>query len=219
MLSQLLASTIRSATPIMLSALGGILSERAGVFNIALEGMMLFGAFFAIYGSYLLGSAILGMILAALICGAIGFIFVKLIENLRAEPTITGIGINTLALGMTTYFMKMVFGNGGSISMSDRITGFEKINIPIIEKIPFVRDFLSGHTLLVYFTFIFVPILAFLLYKTHIGINLRAVGEDATAAQAAGINVNMYRTLSLVAAGILCGLAGAHLSLGYIRWT
>lgn len=213
---QLIVSMIRCATPILLAALGGIICERVGVFNIALEGMMLFGSFFAIYGSYLSGSAWIGALTAMLVCGAAGFLFVKLTEDLGAEPTITGIGINTLALGMTTYLMKMVFGEGGSISAGSRIAGFERIEIPVVKRIPFVGEILSGYTPLVYVTFILVPVLAFLLYRTHMGISLRAVGEEAPAAQAAGLNVGRFRVISLIVAGMLCGLAGAHLSLGYV---
>ncbi len=215
-MTQLIISMIRCATPILLAALGGIICERVGVFNIALEGMMLFGAFFAIYGSYLSGSAWVGALVAMAVCGAVGFIFVELVENLGAEPTITGIGINTLALGMTTYLMKMVFGEGGSISANDRIAGFERVEIPLVKQIPFLGEIFSGYTPLVYITFILVPVLAFWLYRTHMGINLRAVGEEVHAAQAAGLNVNRFRVLGVMGAGMLCGLAGAHLSLGYV---
>lgn len=215
-MTQLIISMIRCATPILLAALGGIICERVGVFNIALEGMMLFGCFFAIYGSYLTGSAWIGALAAMAVCGAIGFIFVKLTEDLGAEPTITGIGINTLALGMTTYLMKMVFGEGGSISAGNKISGFQRIEIPFIKEIPVIGEILSGYTPLVYLTFILVPVLAFLLYRTHMGIGLRAVGEEAHAAQAAGLSVSRFRVISLIVAGMLCGLAGAHLSLGYV---
>ncbi len=143
-MTQLIISMIRCATPILLAALGGIICERVGVFNIALEGMMLFGCFFAIYGSYLTGSAWIGALIAMAVCGVVGFIFVKLTEDLGAEPTITGIGINTLALGMTTYLMKMVFGEGGSISASNKISGFQRIEIPFIKDIPVIGEILSG---------------------------------------------------------------------------
>ena len=212
----LIASTIRCATPILLAALGGILSERAGVFNIALEGMMLFGAFFAIYGSYLFGNPWLGTLIAILFCAFMGWLFVKLIENLGAEPTITGIGMNTLALGMTTYLAKMAFGGGGSIAAKDRIVGFSKVQLPVIKDIPFLGKVFSGYTPLVYVTFLLVPVLSFFLYHTHKGIHLRAVGENVPAAQAAGLNVNRYRTAAIVVASMLCGLAGSHLSLGYV---
>lgn len=215
-MTQLIVSMIRCATPILLAALGGVICERVGVFNIALEGMMLFGCFFAIYGSYLSGNAWVGVLVAVLVCGMVGFIFEKLTEDLGAEPTITGIGINTLALGMTTYLMKMVFGEGGSISAGNKIQGFSKVEIPIIKDIPFIKEIFSGYTPLVYFTFILVPILAFLLYRTHIGISIRAVGEEEHAAQAAGLSVSRFRVISLIVAGMLCGLAGAHLSLGYV---
>lgn len=213
---QLVTSMIRCATPILLAALGGILSEKVGVFNIALEGLMLFGAFFAIYGSYLSGSAWLGALMAVVICGIIALIFEKLVENMKAEPTITGIGVNTLAAGMTTYLMKMVFGEGGSIAAGDRISGFEKVQIPVIKDIPVLGEILSGYTPLVYVTFLLVPVMAFVLYRTHVGISLRAVGENVSAAQAAGLNTGRYRSIALIMTGVLCGLAGAHLSLGYV---
>ena len=136
-MEEIFAGMIRTATPILLAALGGILCEKVGVFNIALEGLMLFGAFFGVYAVSLTGEPLMAL-LAALAVGAIGgLIYVILVELLKTDATIASIGMNTFALGLTTYLMKMVFGDEGSIR-SANIVGFSKLEIPWLEKIPFI---------------------------------------------------------------------------------
>lgn len=215
MIEELLAATLRTMTPILLAALGGLISERLGIFNIALEGKMLFGAFFAIYGTFLTGNPYIGVLIAVVVASVVGWVFAILVEKYKTEPIITSIGVNTLAIGVTTYAMKVTFGDIGSIG-SDRIVGLPKINIPIIRDIPYVGEILSGHTPLTYISLILVIVLSFIIYRTYIGINLRAVGEKPEAAEAAGISVTKYRTVGVILTGLLCGLAGAHLSLGYV---
>ena len=214
-MEEIFAGMIRTATPILLAALGGILCEKVGVFNIALEGLMLFGAFFGVYAVSLTGEPLMAL-LAALAVGAIGgLIYVILVELLKTDATIASIGMNTFALGLTTYLMKMVFGDEGSIR-SANIVGFSKLEIPWLEKIPFIGKVLGGHTVLVYVSLLLVILMQIFIYKTRTGINLRAVGENPLAATSAGISVKRYRIISVVVAGMLCGLAGVHLSLGYV---
>ena len=214
-MEEIFAGMIRTATPILLAALGGILCEKVGVFNIALEGLMLFGAFFGVYAVSLTGEPLMAL-LAALAVGAIGgLIYVILVELLKTDATIASIGMNTFALGLTTYLMKMVFGDEGSIR-SAKIVGFSKLEIPWLEKIPFIGKVLGGHTVLVYVSLLLVILMQIFIYKTRTGINLRAVGENPLAATSAGISVKRYRIISVVVAGMLCGLAGVHLSLGYV---
>ncbi len=154
---------------------------------------MLFGAFFGVYAVSLTGEPLMAL-LAALAVGAIGgLIYVILVELLKTDATIASIGMNTFALGLTTYLMKMVFGDEGSIR-SANIVGFSKLEIPCL----------------------LVILMQIFIYKTRTGINLRAVGENPLAATSAGISVKRYRIISVVVAGMLCGLAGVHLSLGYV---
>ena len=207
-MEEIFAGMIRTATPILLAALGGILCEKVGVFNIALEGLMLFGAFFGVYAVSLTGEPLMAL-LAALAVGAIGgLIYVILVELLKTDATIASIGMNTFALGLTTYLMKMVFGDEGSIR-SANIVGFSKLEIPWLEKIPFIGKVLGGHTVLVYVSLLLVILMQIFIYKTRTGIN-------PLAATSAGISVKRYRIISVVVAGMLCGLAGVHLSLGYV---
>ena len=167
-MEEIFAGMIRTATPILLAALGGILCEKVGVFNIALEGLMLFGAFFGVYAVSLTGEPLMAL-LAALAVGAIGgLIYVILVELLKTDATIASIGMNTFALGLTTYLMKMVFGDEGSIR-SANIVGFSKLEIPWLEKIPFIGKVLGGHTVLVYVSLLLVILMQiFILSLIHI---------------------------------------------------
>lgn len=211
----LLAGTIRTATPILLAALGGLICEKAGIFNIALEGLMLFGAFFGIFGVYLLGNPWLGVGMAILLTTVLAFLFAVLIVKCHSDPTITALGVNMLAEGITTFAMKFVFGDQGSI-YSERVVGLPKLNIPVLEDIPGLGKVLSGHTPMVYISWLLVIVCAFLLYRTSLGVNLRMVGENPKAAATAGIPVTRYQILAITASGVFCALAGAHLSMGYV---
>ena len=211
----LLAGTIRTATPILLAALGGLICERVGVFNIALEGLMLFGAFFGIWGVWLVGSPWAGAGIAIVLTSILAFIFAVLVVKFHSDPTITALGINMLAEGVTTFSMKLVFGDQGSIH-SSQIVGLPKIDLPLIDNIPILGDILSGYTPMVYLSWILVALCAFFLYRTSAGVNLRMVGENPRAAATAGIPVERYQILVVTISGIFCALAGTHLSMGYV---
>ncbi len=211
----LLAGTIRTATPILLAALGGLICERVGVFNIALEGLMLFGAFFGIWGVWLIGDPWAGAGIAIVLTSVLAFLFAVLVVKLRSDPTITALGINMVAEGITTFAMKLVFGDQGSIHAS-QVVGLPKIDLPFIRDIPVLGDVLSGYTPMVYLSWILVALCAFLLYRTSAGVNLRMVGENPRAAATAGIPVERYQILVVTLSGIFCALAGTHLSMGYV---
>lgn len=211
----LLAGTIRTATPILLAALGGLICERVGVFNIALEGLMLFGAFFGIWGVWLVGSPWAGAGIAIVLTSILAFIFAVLVVKFHSDPTITALGINMLAEGVTTFSMKLVFGDQGSIH-SSQIVGLPKIDLPLIDNIPILGNILSGYTPMVYLSWILVALCAFFLYRTSAGVNLRMVGENPRAAATAGIPVERYQILVVTISGIFCALAGTHLSMGYV---
>lgn len=211
----LLAGTIRTATPILLAALGGLICERVGVFNIALEGLMLFGAFFGIWGVWLVGSPWAGAGIAIVLTSILAFIFAVLVVKFHSDPTITALGINMLAEGVTTFSMKLVFGDQGSIH-SSQIVGLPKIDLPLIDNIPILGNILSGYTPMVYLSWILVALCAFFLYRASAGVNLRMVGENPRAAATAGIPVERYQILVVTISGIFCALAGTHLSMGYV---
>lgn len=214
-MAELLAGTIRTATPILLAALGGLLCERIGIFNIALEGLLLLGAFFGIFGMFLTGNLFVAVVFAVVVTVLFSTVFAWFIEKLDADPTITALGLNMLAEGITTFLMKYVFGDQGSVNAKG-IVGMPKIRIPLIADIPFLGKVISGHTILVYVSWILVGLCAFLLFKTMLGVNMRMVGENRRAAEAAGIKTAQYRILTVAASGIFCALGGAYLSLGYV---
>lgn len=215
-MGELLAGTIRTATPILLAALGGLMCERIGIFNIALEGLLLLGAFFSIFGMYLSGNLFVALLFAVIVTTLFSTIFASFIEKLEADPTITALGLNMLAEGITTFLMKYVFGDQGSVNV-EGIVGMKKIQIPFIKDIPFIGRIISGHTILVYVSWVLVAICAFVLFKTSLGVNMRMVGENRKAAEAAGIKTSRYRIVTVAISGIFCALGGAYLSLGYVR--
>ncbi len=214
-LSGLLAAVLRTATPILLAGLGGLITQQAGVFNIALEGFMLTGAFAAVALAHLWGNSLLALLAGALISCVMAGVFALAVLRFRADSIIAGIGINLLASGLTTYLMRVWLGSVGSFT-SDRVTGLPTLTLPVIKTLPFLGRVLSGHTPLVYFALILVPVVSFSLYRTSLGMNLRAVGEHPDAARTAGLRVNAYRTAAILLSGFFSGLAGAHLSLGYV---
>ena len=176
---------------------------------------MLFGAFFGIWGVWLVGSPWAGAGIAIVLTSILAFIFAVLVVKFHSDPTITALGINMLAEGVTTFSMKLVFGDQGSIH-SSQIVGLPKIDLPLIDNIPILGDILSGYTPMVYLSWILVALCAFFLYRTSAGVNLRMVGENPRAAATAGIPVERYQILVVTISGIFCALAGTHLSMGYV---
>ena len=212
-MTDIFSSMLRTAAPILLAALGGLLCEKAGVLNLALEGMMLFGAFFGVMGSYYTDNAYLGALVALLTGAVLGMVYHLFVERWKADAMITSIGMNSLALGMTSFLKRSIFGDSGIIM---GIAGIPKHNSSFLSSIPVIGKVLDGQTTLVYVGLVLVIILHFFLFRTHAGINLRAVGERPLAAASAGVSVSKYRFIALTVGGALCGLAGAHLSLGYV---
>ncbi len=211
----LINGMIVSATPILLSALGGSLTYYAGIFNIAMEGMMLNGAFFAVIGSYYFHSWIMGILFA--IVGAIlmALVFILFSVVLKMDEFITGIGLNLFALGLTTYLLQQVFHVRGMFS-NPEIVPVPALTIPLIKDIPILGSVLSGHNLLVYLTIIAVIAVRYLVYKTRFGLRLRAAGYNRTCLDTSGVSANRIRIWSLILCAVLCGLAGAFLSLGVV---
>jgi general nucleoside transport system permease protein len=211
----LLASTLREATPILLAALGGLLCMRAGVFNIALEGLMLIGAFFGTACTYWTGNVWIGLlggagagVIASLLLGVV-------IIWLRANQILAGIAMNLLALGLTGFLCKTITGGSGALTPS--VGGsLPRLHVPLVSSVPVLGRALSGQTPLVYASALLVLVTAGILYRTRAGLALRAVGEHAGAAGTAGIDASRIRFGVLAWSGLLCGLGGVHLALGYV---
>ncbi len=211
----LINGMISGATPILLAALGGGFTFYAGIFNIAMEGMMLGGAFFAVLGSYYFDSWLMGIVCAILGSLLMAAIFIFFAVTLKTDEFVTGIALNLFALGATTYMLRQIFNVKGAFS-NPAIVPIPRIHIPIIADIPVLGAILSGQNLIVYITLIIVIFSAFLIFKTRFGLRLRAAGYNAASLDSSGVPSAKIRIWSLILCGILCGLAGAFLSLGYV---
>jgi ABC-type uncharacterized transport system permease subunit len=212
-LGPILASTIRNATPLVFAALGGMFSERSGVVNIALEGLMLISAFAGVVGASLTGSAWLGLGFAL----AAGLLFALLhalmCVTFEADQIISGTAINLLALGGTGFLMVEVFGSGGT---SPRISGFGTLAIPLLSEVPVIGPALFDQSLLVYLMYLLVPVTLFVVFRTPFGLRLRATGEVPEAVDTAGVSVYRMRYLGVGLSGLLAALGGAYLSMALL---
>jgi len=197
---ELIQSTLRLATPLILAALGGVLCERSGVINIALEGMMLTGAFFGMLGSYLTGSPWVGVVLGLAVGGLLGFVHAALTQRMKINHIVSGVALNIFALGLTTYLLRRIFQHAGG---SPPVNGLPEWGL--------------GQNPLFYVALVLVPGLSFLLFRTPPGLRIRAAGEHPHAAASAGIRVSVVRYLAVTGSGVLGGLAGAYLSLGQLN--
>jgi len=211
----LIQHTIRTATPIILAALGGLLTQHTGMLNIGMEGMILLGAFFGILGSFFFGSSLAGVILASLVGVIIGLIFAIFVVELKSDEFIVGIAINMFASGLTVFLLRSIFGVKGAFSSPD-IVPLPRLNFSFIENIYFLDKIFNNHSVFVYISWILVLLIYVYLYKTPRGIWLRAAGEYPEALETAGVSAKKMKYKSSIYCGILCGFAGAHLSLGYL---
>jgi simple sugar transport system permease protein len=210
---ELLASTIRNATPLIFAALGGMFSERSGVVNIALEGLMLIAAFAGVVGAALFGSALVGLFFALGAGLLFALIHALMCVTFEADQIISGTAINLLALGGTGFLMVLVFGSGGT---SPRVEGFEPVPIPVLSGIPVVGQALFSQSLLVYLMYLLVPVTFFLVFRTPFGLRLRATGEVPEAVDTAGVSVARMRYYGVALSGLLAALGGVYLSMGIL---
>lgn len=206
-----LAAAIRIATPLLFAALGGILSERAGVFAVGLEGMMLMGAFASVIGAWATGFAAGGLVLAVLGGMIMGLIVATVTVRHRADNMVTGLTANIVALGLTTYLMRILSGTGQPMAI--HLEPLAHWPIPGLSTIPLVGPLLFSQSPLTYLAVIGCVALTFLLSRTQTGLMLRATGENPEAVFAAGLDPLRIRSLAVVACGGVAGLGGAVLSL------
>ncbi|MET0614382.1 MAG: ABC transporter permease [Thermoleophilaceae bacterium] len=211
--SALIAGMLRFATPLIFAAMGGIMSERSGVINIGLEGMMLMGAFFGIYGSDLTGSWVGGLAIGAAAGALTGLLHAFVSISLRADQVVSGTGINILALGVTGYVFIYHYGTQGTPPGVSRVPD---VTLPGVEKIPFIGEAIGNANLLTWAALILVPILTLYLFRTRSGLRLRSVGEKPRAADTVGLPVIRTRYLAVVASGALAAIGGAYLSIALL---
>ena len=221
-IEQLLTSTffysvIRVSVPLLLPALGALVTNRAGVPNIGLEGIMLMSAFSGVVGSAFSGSAMVGL-LSAIFMGIVMSLFLAYFTlKLKTNVILGGIALNLFSSSLTVFLLYIITGDKGtSASLASKT--LPSIRLPIIEEIPFLGAVLSNHNVLVYVTAVIVVLVYILLQKTPLGQHIKAVGENENAAASVGINVNRTRIISFIICGVVCGIAGAFLSMGYVSW-
>jgi simple sugar transport system permease protein len=212
----LMQSAVQAITPILLAALAGVLCGRVGVFNMALEGQILIGAFAAIVGSYYFGSAAAGIAVAVVAVVIFSLILAFGATLFRGDPVVICIGMNLLASGLTAYLLRQVFGVSGTFS-DPAVVGLDKIRIAFLQSVPVIGWGFARQTILTWLAWLLVIAIAVFLFRTPVGLRLRGVGERADAAETLGINVTSYRVIAVLAAGALTGLAGAQLSLGTVN--
>jgi general nucleoside transport system permease protein len=211
--SALFAATLRYATPLLFAALGGVISERSGVINIGLEGMMLMGAFFGIYAADVLGSWVLGLLVAMLAGGLLALVHAVFSVHLRANQIVSGTGINFLALGITGYFFTQHYGPNGT---PGSISQVPNLKLPLIQHVGFFGAAIGDANLMTWFGLLLVPALTFFLFRTTWGLRLRSVGEKPRAADTVGLPVLRIRYFAVVASGMLAALGGAYLSVAFV---
>jgi general nucleoside transport system permease protein len=204
------ASAVRLSAPMFLAAIGETVVQRAGMFNIGIEGMMLVGAFAGVAGATITGSTLAGLGLAAVVTAVIGCLYGVLIAGFRADQVVTGIGFNIVILGATSLLR--------SSWLTDRITSLSPgilapHAIPALSDIPFAGPVFFSQSLVVYAACLILPATSFFLFRTRPGLLLRAVGEQATAADSAGVAVVGTRIAAMTFGGLMAGVAGAYLSI------
>ena len=211
--SALVAATLRYATPLLFGALGGVISERGGVINIGLEGMMLMGCFWGIYGADLLHSWIWGILVAMLAGGLLALLHAFFSIHLRANQIVSGTGINLIALGITGYFLEYHYGpNGTPLNVSQ----VPNLKLPLIQHVGFFGKAIGDANVMTWAGLVLVPTLTYFLFRTRWGLRLRSVGEKPRAADTVGLPVLRIRYAAVVASGMLAALGGAYLSVGFV---
>lgn len=207
---------IRVATPILFASLGAVVCTRAGVVNLGLEGIMLISALAGVLGSAFGHSLAAGVAAGLLAAMAVSALFAYFHLVLKANNVLCGTAVNTMASGLTVFVLQLATGEKGN-SSSLKSLAFPEVEIPLIRDIPVVGTILSGHNALTYLAVMMVVLVWFFLYKTPAGLRMRAVGENPDAASSVGQNVVKIQFLAIVLCGLLTGLGGMYLSMGYLN--
>ena len=214
-LTGFLASDIRTATPLLIAALGVVFSERAGIVNIGIEGFMLTGALMGVVGSWATGSVVAGTLIAMVSVMLFALVFAYFTITVGANQTVVGVAVNILAGGLTITLNRTVFGVNTSMP---RIDVFDAVKIPYLSELPIVGKALFSQSIPVYIALVLVPILWFVLMKTNVGLNVRAVGDHPQACDTVGIDVVRTRYGAGLFSGLMAGFAGAFVSMGQLSF-
>jgi len=206
-------ATLTAAILLLLPALGGVISERSGVVNIAMEGMMLMAAFFAVWADLQWHNALLATLIAMVAGGAMALIHGVISIRFRADQIVSGIAINIFAAGLTVFLVNRIYGiqDVGHVDQAHLLPNW---NIPVLSQIPFVGVVLFQQNVIVYVALVILVLTEVVLFRTRLGLRIRAVGEHPQAADTAGLNVFAIRYGAVITSGLLCGIAGAFLAIG-----
>lgn len=220
LMSQILSASfifiiIRVGTPLVYASMSSYIGNLAGISNIAVEGIMTFGALFGVYFSAITGSAwigLLGAILVGMLCGGVlAFFSLKM----KASPIMVGIALNLFAADFAIYLLLIWTGSKGtSGNLASKV--LPRVDIPVLKDIPVLGEILSGHLVLTYICVILMILLYIMVYKTPFGLRMKACGLDAHAAESVGIKVDMMRTIASLMSGAFAAMGGAYLSMGYL---
>lgn len=202
------------SVPILLPAIGEIFTQRSGILNLGLEGVILMGALGGFVGTYYSGSLWVGVMLAVAFGMLFSVIMAVLSVTIRANQVIAGLALTILGAGLSTFLFRIIFGIK---KLPPSIEPFQAIKIPVLSEIPILGPVLFQHNILVYLTFVLVIVSAIVLEKTTFGLKVRAVGEHPQAADSKGINVYLIRYICVIIGGAFAGLGGAFLSIGYMN--
>ncbi|MGM9942794.1 MAG: ABC transporter permease [Erysipelotrichaceae bacterium] len=213
-----LYSIIRISTPLIFASLGACFTKKAGLMNMALESMMLVSALTGVLASAFSQNLIIGMLGAIAGALAVGGIICYCAFYLKTDLYLTSISMNLASVGGTVFALYLICGQKSNSAGILKSLSFPKIDIPILQDIPIIGTALSGHSILTYLAFLMVLVVYFVLNKTRIGLRITASGENPNAVESVGISVRKIRTISFLLSSILCGLAGAYMSMSYVNW-
>lgn len=209
-LNHFLALMLQLSVPIVLGALCGTIAERGGIILLGVKGMMLVGAFAGVAGSFFTGSAFAGVLASIAVGALIGWMYALFCLKWKAYQSVVGVGINLFASGMTAVLLKAIWHKEG---MSDPVAAVPSLTVPVLCDIPVLGALFKGQSPYLYVMFVIVAAAWILFYKTKYGLRYRAIGDQPHAVQTAGVPVNRYRYIAMMAAGAIAGLAGSYLSL------
>lgn len=211
----LVQSAVQAMTPILLASMCAVLCARVGVFNMAIEGQLLVGAFSAVAASYFFHSAVAGVIAAVVFTSIFSSILAFGATKLRGDVVVISLAMNLFAAGLTSYLLKAMFDVTGAFS-DPGIVGIGKIRIAWLRQVPIIGAIAWGQSAITYLSWVVLAAVSVVMFRTPLGLRIRGIGEQPEAAESLGINASRYQQLTVMCAGAICGLGGAQLSLGTV---
>jgi ABC-type uncharacterized transport system permease subunit len=207
----ILTATVRIATPLLLAALGELITERAGILNLGVEGGMLMSSFMGFYATHASGSLWVGLAAAMATGALLNLIMVFMAATLKVEQVVTGLALNMLASGLSLYLYKLAFSDAKNKIPIIEI--FQTIEIPFLSQIPFVGEIFFSQKLLTYLAFLLVPLVWFFLYRTRLGLEIRCIGENPKVIDSKGLSVPARQYIAVLTGGLLIGMSGAFVTI------